>query len=282
MPSPGRLALTLLVVVGCLLGAISLAPSFAADAHDAYGQAVLADSPAGYWPLDDSPRSRTARPAAGQLSGTYVSTHAVSGIARLARAFDGTSSYISIPNSADWSEPTTGELTVEFWMRPDALVFQHEEGSGYVWILGKGEPGSQEWGFRMYGSDNTESPPRSNRIAFYAFSPTGGEGAGAYFQIPLTVGKWIFVVGELTPSGVLIFSDGTLRQGPPAKATLYSNPAFNIRPAHGTAPVRLGTRNFHSYFQGALDEVAIYPYLLSSAEIRRHYAVALRANPALR
>ena len=274
--------MSLLVVVAGVLYAARLAPLSAAGVHDAYRQAVLADSPVGYWPLDDPPGSKTARAAAGALSGTYVRTHAAAGIAGLARAFDGTSSYISIPDSAAWSEPTTGAVTVEFWMRPSALVFSHEEGSGYVWILGKGEAGSQEWGFRMYGDDNTESPPRDNRIAFYAFNPTGGEGAGAYFQDRLTVGKWIYVVGELTPTGVLIFKDGVLRQGPPAKATLYANPAFNVKPAHGASPIRLGTRNFHSYFQGALDEVAIYPHVLSSSEIRRHYAVALRANPALR
>lgn len=94
-------------------------------------------------------------------------------------------------------------------------------------------------------------------------------------------GAWIYVVGELTPTGVRLFTNGVLRQGPPAVATLYANPAYNVTLVHGTAPVRVGTRNFDSFFEGSVDEVAIYSYLLSSTQIRAHYRVALRTNPAL-
>jgi hypothetical protein len=250
-------------------------------AGGAYARAVLADRPVGYWRFDDAPASRKARPAAGQIAGTYVRTRTVAGVAGSARAFDGRSSFVAIASSPAWSQSTTGRLTVEFWLRPDALEFPREEGSGYVWILGKGEPGRQEWAFRMYGRNNTEDPPRGNRISFYAYSPSGGQGAGAYFQDDVVPGRWIYVVGELTPTGVKIYRDAVLRQGPPAPATLYGNPAYNVHPAHGSAPLRVGTRDFHSFFEGAVDELALYPYLLSQAQIRRHYAVALRANPAL-
>jgi hypothetical protein len=69
------------------------------------------------------------------------------------------------------SSRTTGVQTVEFWMRPDRLVFAEEEGSRYVWVVGKGTTGSQEWAFRMYGTDNDESPPRGRL-------PPGGAGRG--------------------------------------------------------------------------------------------------------
>jgi len=207
--------------------------------------------------------------------------HTDPGVVGLARIFDGQSAYVQIPDSNAWSQPTTGALTVEFWMRPDALVFPHEEGSGYVWILGKGEPGRYEWSFRIYGQDNRESPNRGNRVGFYAYNPQGGEGAGAEFQDTVVAGQWIYVVGELTSTGVKIYRDGTLRQGPPARATLYANPAYRIHMAHGSAPLRIGTRDFHSWFLGAVDEVAIYPRLLSDAEIQQHYQLALAENPGL-
>ena len=44
---------------------------------------------------------------------------------------------------------------------------------------------------------------------------------------------------------------------------------------HG--PRRLGTRDGKGFLIGGLDEVAIYPRLLSPEEIRRHYGVAPRA-----
>jgi Concanavalin A-like lectin/glucanases superfamily len=127
----------------------------------------------------------------------------------------------------------------------------------------------------MYGRDNRESPPRANRIAFYAYNPAGGEGAGAYFQQPVVAGRWIYVVGELTPTGVRIYRDGVFEQGPPSPATLYADPAFNVTPRHGTAPVRVGTRNAGSFFAGAVDELAIYGTLLTPRQIRQHYRAGL-------
>jgi hypothetical protein len=66
---------------------------------------------------------------------------------------------------------------------------------------------------------------------------------------------------------VHIYKNGVHRLGPPSPGTLYSNPLFNIVPAHGTAPLRLGTRDFGSFFLGGLDEVAIYPRVLSAGEV---------------
>lgn len=77
--------------------------------------------------------------------------------------FDGTQSYIEIPDSPDFSLPTTGSLTVSAWIRPEVLTFPKTE-KGYVHWLGKGEAGEQEWTFRIYSADNTVG--RANRISF--------------------------------------------------------------------------------------------------------------------
>ncbi len=37
--------------------------------------------------------------------------------------FNGTSAYVEIPDSADFSVAATGSLTVSAWMRPDKLAF---------------------------------------------------------------------------------------------------------------------------------------------------------------
>ncbi len=269
------------VLAGLVVGALLSGRNGSSAPIPSYSNAVVADDPVGYWPLDEPLGARRAQPLVGDLRGTYVRTGITGGVANRGRTFDGRDSFVAIPDSPLWSQPTAGALTVEFWMRPSVLTFPVEEGSGYVWILGKGTPGNQEWGFRMYGKDNTENPPRENRISFYAYSPEGGQGAGAYFQDQIKPGKWIYVVGELTAEGVAIYKNAVFRQGPPAKATMYADPAYNVKPTDGNAPLRIGTRNLHSFFEGAIDEVAIYPYLLSQAQIRRHYRAALRANPRL-
>ena len=165
-------------------------------------------------------------------------------------------------------------------MRPDKLDFADAAPVKYIHWLGKGEAGRYEWGFRFYTQGDRERP---NRISAYIWNPSGQVGAGAYFQDRLVAGKWIHVVACYEPGnaavglrreGVRIYKDGVFRQGPPSRGTLYSNPPdWKIMPQHGTAPVRLGTREGKGFFVGGLDEVAIYPRVLSPEEIRWHYEV---------
>ncbi len=91
-------------------------------------------------------------------------------------------------------------------------------------------------------------------------------------------GVWMYIVAvyepgdkdTLPPAGVHIYRDGIHRQGPPSSGTLYST--YDIVPAHGTAPLRLGTRDNLSFtLNGGLDEVAIYPRVLTPDEIMENY-----------
>jgi hypothetical protein len=134
------------------------------------------------------------------------------------------------PDSQSFSQPTSGAgLTVEVWMRPDALVFSGETDNPYVHWFGKGMSGMEEWGLRCYSQDTT----RPIRISAYIWNPSGGEGAGAYFEDALTPGEWIHVVAVYDPgdmdttlAGVLICKNGVLRKGPPGSGTLYGTMAL--------------------------------------------------------
>jgi len=69
---------------------------------------------------------------------------------------------------------------------------------------------------------------------------------------------------------VSIYRNGVRQLGPPSKGTLY--PTFNISPMRGSAPVRLGARDDLSLtLAGGLDEVAIYPRVLTADEILENY-----------
>lgn len=179
-----------------------------------------------------------------------------------APVFDGLGGYVEIPDSADYSQPTNGALTVEAWLRPDSLAMPNVEGSGYVHWLGKGEPHQHEWVARMYQAGNSEG--RANRISFYAFNLAGGLGAGSYFQDPLVEGLWLHVVGRIDSFSTSIFRDGDQRDSDPLSG-------YGIVPQHGSAPVRLATRDLQSFFNGAISRVAIYGAALSASAIRDHY-----------
>jgi hypothetical protein len=194
--------------------------------------------------------------------------------------FDGTKSdYIQISDSAVFSVATTGSLTVSAWMRPDVLMFPISEGSGYVHWLGKGEPGQQEWTLRMYNETTTDVPPRPNRISFYVFDlagpPPNDEGVGSYFQEPVLAGEWIHVVGVADGVKTSIYKNGVFKQSQP-----YNGPGAKliITPAHGTAPVRIATRDFQSFFLGAIRGVRVWNRALTAPEVQMVYGNIIPQN----
>jgi hypothetical protein len=262
-------------------------------ADDPYSAVVLAKGPVGYWRLDES-GGPTAVDASGKgVNGAYHGNPtfgepgAIAGSADTAIRLNGFSSgdYVEIPDmdGAPFSQPTSGAgLTVEVWMRPDALVFPGQTAQPYIHWLGKGEHSQFEWGLRFYSQDADQRP---NRISAYIWNPSGGEGAGAYFEDPnLQTGVWNHIVacydpGDSTtepPAGVSIYRNGVRQLGPPSKGTLYRT--FNISPMRGSAPVRLGARDdLRLTLAGGLDEVAIYPRVLTAEEILENYATGTAA-----
>lgn len=190
--------------------------------------------------------------------------------------FNGTkSNYIEIPDNAAFSAATTGSLTISAWMRPDTLSFPiaESDGSGdnaYVHWLGKGEDNQQEWTFRIYNDNLAEARP--SRISFYVFNPQAPQGAktnlgvGAYFPGPVTKGDWIHVVGvaDGNQQATLIYKNGV-------QEDQQSWTKENIVPVHGTAPVRMATRDLNSFFLGAIRAVRFWNRTLTAAEVQMVY-----------
>jgi hypothetical protein len=184
---------------------------------------------------------------------------------------------IEIPDGLQFSIANTGQLTVSAWIRPDVLTFPVFQSTGYVHWLGKGEAGQQEWVFRMYNQSTTDDPPRPNRISFYLFNASGGEGIGSYFQEPVQVGEWIHVVGTANGELTAIYKNGEFKGcdrytgSGPGPCHNYA-PDLWITPTHGSAPVRIGTRDLESFFLGAIRDVRIWSRALTAPEIAALYA----------
>jgi hypothetical protein len=251
-----------------------------------YHDRVLEKGPVAFWRFAEGSGS-TARDASGHgHAGTYRGG-VVRGESRIqgeaAVGLNGSDAFVEIASSDAFSQPASGRgLTVEVWMRPDGLTFAGQTDQHYIHWLGKGDAGAYEWGFRFYSND---SPSRPNRISAYIWNSTSApgvsnEGAGAYFEDPLTAGEWMHIVACFDAgdagdplAGVSIYKNGELRESPRrSKAARYAS--YNIHPAHANAQVRLGTRDLGSFLRGGLADVAIYPRVLSASEILDNYSGA--------
>jgi hypothetical protein len=108
--------------------------------------------------------------------------------------FDGYNDYIEIVDSDDFSVPTTGELTISFWLSPGAANMP-TSGGQYVHFLGKGEyPDQMEWAFRIYDLSYYDRP---QSITIYHWNPTGGQGSGSRWDHePIATNDWVYITGR--------------------------------------------------------------------------------------
>jgi hypothetical protein len=257
------------------LGAVGATRAAAAQASS-YDQLIRSDNPAIYLAMSSPGSGRETDLSGRGHTGTYQPAGRYPTRSRLPNGdpvavFDGATQYLEVPDANDLSVTSRGELTIEAWIRPDTLQFPAQEGSGYVHFLGKGAPDQHEYVARMYSKVNDEARP--NRISGYAFNPAGGFGSGSYFQVPVRAGEWILVdivintnnTSAAYPTGyVKIFRNGQLTD------TTGLN-QFDVVPRNGTAPLRIGTRDFASYFQGAVGKVALYLHELTPDQMLWHH-----------
>ena len=115
-----------------------LACSQTALAKSAYAAAVLMKHPVGYWRLGEKNGPEAADASGNNHHGKYLGAPAfgqrgaLEGDPDTAVRFAPPSSSVEIASSAQFSQPSSGRgLTVEVWMRPDALVFPGESSDPY-------------------------------------------------------------------------------------------------------------------------------------------------------
>lgn len=244
---------------------------------DAYDRRVLSLAPVMYLTLGH-PWSGTEEDLSGNgHEGVYLPADDPPAVAYLpngdpAASFNGQRQYVQVASASALSVTNTGCLSLQAWIQPATLQFRHQHASAYVYLLGKGMSGKQEYALRMYSRSNDVVPARPNRVSAYAFNLRGGLGSGSYFQDAISIGQWFMVTfviddrASLTwPDGyVAIYKDGSLR----GRVSLGQ---FDVRPRASDAPLRIATRDLESYFQGAIGKVAIYDYVLSESDIAGTY-----------
>lgn len=267
------------------------------SASRSYDQTILCDRPVAYWAMNETSGSEpdlTSNGNAGTYRGGPLTTTILPN-GDPAVVFDGSSQYLTIASKELFSIPTTGDFVWEAWIKPSVLQFPNDGGSGYVDWMGKCADYSPtcEWEARMYSTTNAEG--RCNRISAYVFNPSAGLGSAADWQPTcglLEANEWYHVVGAYTTkSQPSICSNGTSY---PGSIEIWVNGVrwsqsrhgqtgcmsqYSVVPKAGTSPVNIGTMAQDGWFPGSVAKVAFYGYLLTEAQVAKHFTTMTGKQP---
>jgi hypothetical protein len=226
-----------------------------------YAATVLADSPISWWRLDEPPGSPTFQDAMGRNPGTWATppTLGVPGVAGTNTAAyfpDGARAYGDVPFSFDLN---TATITVECWVKttnvtetlcPVGSWAATPHLKGYMFIKEFGE-----WQSAFSFGDDF----------IYTYIPLG--------DLPLDRSeRWAHLVFTSSPSdGWSGYYNGVRTAGP------FSSTGWLL---NGTYPFEIGVNvpgasDYNNFFDGTIDEVAVYPTVLSDQQIQNHYQTAL-------
>lgn len=194
--------------------------------------------------LDQAGSSQTDSSGSGNNATAY-STSFVTGQFDGALNFNGSTSYINIPNSASLNP--TNQITLEAWIK---WTIDPTTGAQWSQIINKNVDDQYQLQHN-YNNTAFEFAVRTNVHRRYMLSTT----------TPLQ-GVWYHVVGTYDGSSQKIYVNGNLERTQSTSGTLVSS----------VSPVNLGRRSSGDRrFTGDIDEVAIYDRALTASEISSRY-----------
>jgi PKD repeat protein len=245
-----------------------------------YAQQVLADKPGNYWRLGEA-GGATGVDLAGKddlivwPGVRFGAAGALNGEANTAAVFNGTADGVAgSPTLA--ARPST--FTAEAWVRTATT-----QGGQ---ILGYGNTQTEV----SVDSDRNIYMDKTGRI-FFGVRPTGSSSGGARITVNTATtyndDQWHHVVATLGPGGMQLVVDGKAAAGRPGTTSawpfdgywriggdnLAGWPDWHSSPTDPASPAS-------PYLNGQIDEVAIYPAVLSLPRIRAHYLASGRAVDA--
>ncbi len=254
-----------------------------ADPAAPYPTKVLADHPVNYFRLDEADTGYpndgvVAYDYAGGLNGSYSNTalaqagySATTDPSETSAGFGTASSMDSymgnVPPYLNFATPSgsNAEFSVEAWVNAS---FTPNTDAGIV-AIGYGFGGEQ---FALDCGGNDSIPASAHSVRFYVNSAAGRNyGVSSTFVLANYPG-WHHVVAVCDEAGghIYLYIDGNLQGSTaiPAGAGLQGE----------TAPLAIGSRlsttsatDYDNQFYGNIDDVALYNYPLSQAQIQNHY-----------
>ncbi len=203
--------------------------------------ASLAQGLVGYWPFCGNALDESGNNNHGTVNGASLTTDRF-GNAGSAYGFDGVNDRIEINNNPVFNQ---GPISVSAWVRVNNIGFYD-----LITKDGQGNPNTRQWTLQT----NNKLP------RFGAFSNNGEFTLDG--QDTLVSQKWVHLVGVYSLTEVKIFQNGIQVGSLPMTGIL----------AQGLEPLRFGGNVVQSnYFDGSLDDIAIWNRALTPQEIQQVY-----------
>lgn len=247
-----------------LLAVFGLLLSVCADVEAAYIDEVLDGNPRGYWRLGESSGTTAFDSATGDGSqnGTYSGGFSlgVAGALRndsdTAAGFDGTNGQVTINDSLD---PTA--YTIEAWVKPDQIRGQS------VFLRTAGNPNST-WSHQIRMTS-------TGAFQAYTFDGSVKTVTGATIA---QAGEWYHVVATAQNNDVMrLYVDGVEEGSPAGIGTLWQDGGQYLIGSDSGDAAGSGPINF---FDGTIDEVALYLDPLPQSRIEAHHTAGVVPEPA--
>lgn len=226
----------------------------ASDAGEAYRNAVMADAPVVYYrlaDLGDDAKDERARKDARYVGGVVRDVESLVGVASdRAVTLDGTSGRIAV-GAIEGLFVAKNPFTIEAWVR-------HGSGaSGTDWIVGR---------------DDTTTPSTRYGVSLFVNAAEGvvierwadGGNTGRAIGLLPAATRPSHVAATYDGASLRVWVDGVPGDAKSSPITVPDN----------TQPIVIGSPSTQvaSWFEGSIDEVALYDKVLPEPRIAAHYA----------
>ena len=220
-----------------------------------YRAQVLGDNPVGYWRLGEASGS-TAADETGTNPGTYVNSPtlgvagALKGSSNTAASFNGSTQYVDVPSSASLN--VSSGVTVEAWVKPNAMPGLGLSGT----IAMKASDPPYAYWLQVTDTDRAKFGVGVGGVN-HPLSAGGVVSAGSWYHL---VGTYDGSVQRLYVNGSLVASQAQ---------------TGNVDTVGGD--FRIGTTRATEFFNGTIDDVAVYNKALTPAQVEAHYEAGAQA-----
>jgi RHS repeat-associated protein len=224
---------------------------------DSYEKTVLADGPVGFWRLDEPSGTNAADVSGRSNTGTYTNsptlaqTGAIESDPNDSTDFDGTNDYVSVAASSSLNDLT--QFSAEGWIYLDSFGEN---------VLGRFLQKTNANAIYVVGST-------TNALAFESLR-WSTDGKWRTPNNSLTTGQWYHIAIAYdygsTSNDPRIYINGVLQTLNETQA-----PSGSVSSETGTLYIGNNDSGSSRTFDGRIDDVAVYDYLLSPAAVQQHY-----------